>query len=58
MREGTLLTEEIAWLSEELKDSLQAVSLGDVQDEQAEIDLIQSIHVQVCQLQCIQALAA
>lgn len=57
MRDGTLMHEEISWLSEELKDSLQAVALGDVQDEQAERDLIQSLHVQVSQLQCIQALA-
>lgn len=53
MRDGTLMHEEISWLSEELKDSLQAVTLTDVQDEQAERDLIQSLHVQVSQLQCI-----
>lgn len=45
--------EDIAWLSEELKDSLQAVNLNDVQDEQTERDLIQSMHVQISQLQCI-----
>jgi len=53
MREGTLLHEDVAWLSEELKDSLQVVSLNDVQDEQTERDLIQSMHVQISQLKCI-----
>merc|ERR1719453_1917616 len=57
MREGTLMNEDIAWLSEELKDSLQAVNIHDVQDEQTERDLIQQMHVQISQLQCIQALA-
>jgi ABC-type multidrug transport system ATPase subunit len=52
MREGTLMHEDVAWLSEELKDSLQAVNLNDVQDEQTERDLIQSMHVQISQLQC------
>ena len=57
MREGTLMHEDISWLSEELKDSLQAVTLNEVMDEQAERDLIQSLHIQVSQLHCIQALA-
>lgn len=33
MREGTLMHEDISWLSEELKDSLQAVTLNEVMDE-------------------------